>query len=164
MYEDGKSLWDALAVIRSTPISSTLPAPSVLLQGRNVRGSLPFIPSALQPQFCPASLVSSARSTRQAKSSFDAVKTSTVRSSSLQVGQPVRARVGHKWLPGVVWCGVQVVCREPQSYAVRLSDECSFRRTRWAINIKRSTGSLTDAGRVVSSVHGSVSFGPAAAP
>lgn len=131
----------------------------MLLQGRNVRGSLPFIPSTLKLPFRPASLKSSALVARQAKLAFAATKTPTVRSSSLQVGQPVRARVGHKWLPGVV----QVVCRELKSYFVRLSNGRSFRRTCWAINIKRSAGSLTDADRVVSFVPGSVSFGPAAA-
>jgi hypothetical protein len=43
MFEDGKSLWESLAAIRSTSVSATLPAPSVLLQGRNLRGSLPFL-------------------------------------------------------------------------------------------------------------------------
>ena len=48
MFSDGKSLWEALAAICSTPVSSLLPyAPSVLLQGRNLRGSLPFISSSL---------------------------------------------------------------------------------------------------------------------
>lgn len=51
MFQEGETLWDALAAIRSTPVSSKLPAPSVLLQGRNLKGSLPFInSSALKPR------------------------------------------------------------------------------------------------------------------
>ena len=55
MFSDGKSLWEALAAIRSTPVSSLLPyAPSVLLQGRNLRGSLAFISSSLKSTLVPA--------------------------------------------------------------------------------------------------------------
>jgi transposase InsO family protein len=57
MFSDGKSLWEALAAIRSTPVSRSLPAPSVLLQGRNLWGSLPFVSSSLKSTLVPASVV-----------------------------------------------------------------------------------------------------------
>jgi hypothetical protein len=40
MFAEEKSLWEALAAICSNPVSSSLPAPSVLLQGRNLLGVL----------------------------------------------------------------------------------------------------------------------------
>jgi hypothetical protein len=51
MFADGRSLWEALAAIRSTPISSELPSPAVLLPGRNLRCSLPFLHNRLVPQY-----------------------------------------------------------------------------------------------------------------
>ena len=58
-----------------------------------------------------------------------------VRSSALNVGQRVRALIKGKWQLGVV----SVVCPEPHSYIVRLTDGRLFRRTRWAINIDNAT-------------------------
>ncbi|EFX61499.1 hypothetical protein DAPPUDRAFT_273055 [Daphnia pulex] len=113
MFADGKSLWESLAAIRSTPVSPTLPAPSVLLQGRNLRGNLPFLPAE-----------------------FNLTSPNT-RASSLRIGQPVRALIGRRWLHGKV----HSVCPEPQSYVVRLDDGRYFRRTRWAINVDRGTQS-----------------------
>ncbi|KAI9552594.1 hypothetical protein GHT06_020459 [Daphnia sinensis] len=104
MFAEGKSLWEALAAVRSTPVSSSLPAPSVLLQGRNLRGVLPFLEASLSPKLVPASFVPAFVQTRPV----------SVRSSALSVGQPVRALVKGKWQLGVV----SVVCPEPHSYVV----------------------------------------------
>ncbi|EFX62200.1 hypothetical protein DAPPUDRAFT_17139, partial [Daphnia pulex] len=41
MFQDGKTLREVLAAIRLTPVSSQLPSPSLLLQGRHLHGSLP---------------------------------------------------------------------------------------------------------------------------
>jgi hypothetical protein len=112
----------------------------------------------LKPQFCPASLVSSVLAARLAKASCDAARSPGARSSYLQVGQSVRTRIERKWLPGIV----QMVCKEPESYLVRLSDGRSFRWTCWAINVDRHAGALiTSSGGP--SGH-TVSFGPAVAP
>lgn len=59
MFQDGKTLWAVLAAVRSTPVSDQLPSPSVLLQGRHLRVSLPFLPSALTPRLIPRCLFSS---------------------------------------------------------------------------------------------------------
>lgn len=55
MFQDDKTLWEVLAAVRSTPVSDQLPSPSVLLQGRHLRVSLPFLPSALTPRLIPRS-------------------------------------------------------------------------------------------------------------
>ncbi|KAK4024922.1 hypothetical protein OUZ56_010414 [Daphnia magna] len=115
MFADGRSLWETLTAIRSTPISSELPSPAVLLQGRNLRGSLPFLQSRLAPQFVPAK--------------YPLVE--------LIEGQRVRAFVSGSWLPGAV----EIVCSELDSYVIRLEDGRAFRRTRRDINIDNSPSS-----------------------
>ncbi|XP_046443876.1 uncharacterized protein K02A2.6-like [Daphnia pulex] len=70
MFAEGKSLWEALAAIRSTPVSGSLPAPSVLLQGRNLRGVLPFLDASLSPKLVPASFVRQELSRRQQTAAF----------------------------------------------------------------------------------------------
>ncbi|XP_045030394.1 uncharacterized protein K02A2.6-like [Daphnia magna] len=141
MFRDGKSLWEVLAAVRSTPVSDQLPSLSVLLQGRHLRGSLPFLPSALTPRVVPSSFVQLQLRRRQGKAHFQNTRCTDVRSSALFVGQRVRARVNSRWQPGTV----EKVCREPNSYLVRLSDGRLFRRTRWAINIDHSSSSPLDA-------------------
>ncbi|KZS03345.1 Uncharacterized protein APZ42_033952 [Daphnia magna] len=121
MFADGKSLWDALSAILSTPIFSVLPSPSVLLQGRNIRGNLPFLPSELTPRLMPASVVTSELYSRQAKDVFDTTQRTDARSSVLHVGQ-----------------------RESHSYFVRLADGRSFRRTRWAVNVDKGVATTLD--------------------
>ncbi|XP_045030451.1 uncharacterized protein LOC123472640 [Daphnia magna] len=133
MFADGKSLWDSLAAIRSTPVSSTLPAPSVLLQGRNLRGNLPFLPAELQPRYTSLSVVRRELSARQSQAAFFQAGVPNARALSLHIGQPVRALIGRRWLRGKV----HSLCTEPQSYVIRLDDGRYFPRTRWAINIDR---------------------------
>ena len=102
MSADGKSLSEALAAIRSTPISDKLPSPAVLCQGRNLRGSLPFQPASLQPQLISAEYVRANLQQRQSKAAFSHGKVPDVRSSSLLIGQRVRVYVENRWQPGVV--------------------------------------------------------------
>ncbi len=59
MFESSKTRWEALAAIRSTPVSSDLLSPAVILQGRHLRGNLPFLPDRLTPQHVPATFVCS---------------------------------------------------------------------------------------------------------
>ena len=93
MFADGRSLWEALAVIRSTPISAALPSPAVLLQGRHLRGSLPFLPKSLTPQLVPAQFVRDQLQRRQAAACFQYGGSPDVRGSCLMVGQRVRVHV-----------------------------------------------------------------------
>ncbi|KAI9565072.1 putative uncharacterized protein K02A2.6-like [Daphnia sinensis] len=141
MFRDGKTLWEVLAAVRSTPVSDQLPSPSVLLQGRHLRGSLPFLPSALTPRLVPSSFVQLQLRRRQGEAHLQNTRCTDARSSALVVGQRVRARVNSRWQPGIV----EKVCVEPNSYMVRLSDGRLFRRTRWAINIDHSASSPLDA-------------------
>ncbi|XP_046459591.1 uncharacterized protein K02A2.6-like isoform X4 [Daphnia pulex] len=134
MFTDGRSLWEALAAIRSTPISSELPSPAVLLQGRHLRGSLPFLQDRLVPQFVSAKFVHGQLQRRQATACFTHGGRPDVRGSALIVGQRVRAFVSGLWLPGAV----EAVCSEPDSYVVRLADGRAFRRTRRDINLDNS--------------------------
>lgn len=130
MFQDGCILWEVLAAVRSTPVWDQLPAPSVLLQGRNLRGSLPFLSEKLVPRCVTASFVQIQLRARRGKAAFHATCRYDVRSSVLLVGPIVRARMRSRWLPGVV----EAVCKEPNSYRIRLVDGRVFRRTRWAIN------------------------------
>lgn len=133
MFQDGHSLWEALAAIRSTPVSGFLPSPAVLLQNRNLRCSLPFAPSALQHRPVVPDMVKLQLQRQQASSSFVQARSTDARSSSLQVGQSVRVRIKHKWIPGKV----SHVCSQPNSYVIDTQDGRKFRRNRVAINVDR---------------------------
>ena len=102
MFEDGKSLWKSLAAVRLTSVSSTLPALSVLLQGRNLRGSLPFLPEELSPKFVPSTFVRTELAARQSQTEFSQPHSPSTRTSTLLVGQRVRAFVKSRWLHGVI--------------------------------------------------------------
>ncbi|EFX68089.1 hypothetical protein DAPPUDRAFT_260577 [Daphnia pulex] len=142
MFTDGRTLWEALAAIRSTPISSELPSPAVLLQGRHLRGSLPFLQDRLVPQFIPAKFVHGQLQRRQATACFNHGGRPDVRGSALIIGQ--RA--------------VEAVCSEPDSYVVRLADGRAFRRTRRDINLDNSPS----AGLAVGQQSGGASVIPSA--
>ncbi|EFX77851.1 hypothetical protein DAPPUDRAFT_105814 [Daphnia pulex] len=122
MFASGKTLWEALAAIRSTPVSNNLPSPSVLLQGRHLRGNLPFLPGRLTPQHVPATFVQA-------------------QLQPLRVGQSVRVLISGLWLPGTI----ESVCTVPDSYVVRLADGRVFRRTRRGINIDNSSSASSTA-------------------
>ena len=70
MFQDGCTLWEVLAAVRSTPVSDQLPSPSVLLQVRNLRGSLPFLPKKLELRFVSASFVKLQLRARQGAGCF----------------------------------------------------------------------------------------------
>lgn len=162
MLGERKTLWDALAAIRSTPVSDSLPSPAVLLQGRNLRGRLPFLPAALKPQLVPAEFVHRELQKRQSKAAFDKGGAQGARESVLVVGQKVRAFIANCWQPGKV----ESVCPEPNSYTVRLDDGRLFRRTRNAINANQSVtaGVVTVIARPVAPVGPAAATRPASAP
>ena len=135
MLQEGSSLWEALASIRSTPATGSLPSPAVLLQGRNLRGSLPFSQSALQPRVVPPAVVKQQLQKQQSSAAFTQARQLDSRSSSLQVGQAVRVRISRRWIPGKVFR----VCPQPNSYVIRTLDGRYFRRNRSAINVIRAS-------------------------
>jgi hypothetical protein len=102
MLQDGKTLWEVLAAIRSTPVSDQLPSPSILLRGRHLRDSLPFLPSALTPKLIPWSSVRQQLRRRQGEAHSWNVCRTYVRSPALVVGQRVKARVNCRWHKGAV--------------------------------------------------------------
>lgn len=131
--------------IRLTPVSDVLPSPAVLLQGRNLRRSLPFMPSALTPKFVLHDTVRRQLLQRQAKSSFNQTYCPDLRLSVLMIDQRVRVHFNKNWLSGVV----ESVCLEPLLYVVRLDDDRRFRRIRRAINLgktHRQAGSVAENG------------------
>jgi hypothetical protein len=145
MFASGKTLWEALATIRSTPVSNSLPSPSVLLQGRHLRGNLPFLPDQLTPQHVPASFVQAQLQRRQEMACFQHGGRLDVRGSALRVGQSVRVLISGLWIPGTI----ESVCTVPGSYVVRLADGRVFRRTRRDINIENSSSTSSTARAVV---------------
>lgn len=82
MFQEGQTLWDALASIRSTPVDSTLLSPAVLLQGRHLRGVLPFTAAALQPRFVGADFVRERLRRRQADMCFGPTAQPYIRGSA----------------------------------------------------------------------------------
>ncbi len=123
MFQDGKTLWEILAAVPSTPVSDQLPSPSVPLQVLHLRGLLPFLPSALTPRLIPSSFVQQQSRRRQGEAHFQNMRRTDARSSALVVGQRMRARVNSPMQKGAV----EKVCVEPNSYLVRLSDGRLFR-------------------------------------
>lgn len=93
MFAEGETLWESLAAISSTPVSATLPTLSLLLQGRNLRGNLPFLPSELTPKLVLASVVTTELSARQNRATFNHTRPLSSRLSALLVGQLVWAYV-----------------------------------------------------------------------
>ena len=86
MFHDGCTLWQVLVAVRSTPLSDQLPSPSVLLQGRYLCGSLPFLPGALVPRVVPVPFVQRQLSRRQGDAFFHNVRRFYVRYLLLFVG------------------------------------------------------------------------------
>ncbi|XP_045027188.1 uncharacterized protein LOC123470696 [Daphnia magna] len=128
--EDGRTLQDTLRAIRSTPIGNGLPSPSVLLQSRNLRGSLPFLSEALRHQNVSSGAIAAALKRRQMTAAFHQKAARSSRYSILTLGQPVRVRVGKKWVRG----NVKLVCQQPDSYVITTLDGRELRRNRRAIN------------------------------
>lgn len=131
--ESGRSLQAAVRAIRSTPVGVGFPSPSILIQSRIFRGSLPFGPAALKHPDVNSGEVGKLLNRRQDSMIFHQSSTVPNRYQVLIVKQRVRVRIGKKWIPGVV----KTVCQQPDSYVVSTSDEREFRRNRRAINICR---------------------------
>ncbi|KAK4030844.1 hypothetical protein OUZ56_024231 [Daphnia magna] len=116
-HVDGKLLQHTLRAIRSTPVGGP-PSPSVLLQSRNLRGSLPFVAKALKQQNVSSWSITQVLKQRQATAVFHQSTARPCHQSILALHQRVRARVGKKWISG----RVQRVCQQPDSYVVATDD------------------------------------------
>lgn len=129
---DGKTLLDTLQVLRSTPLGNGLPTPAVILQRRNLRGGLLFTSQQLQTKHISDSFVKEKLQSCQATQFFNSAGRKKCL-APLSVGVPVRVRVSHKWIPGII----QSVCPEPNSYVVLTDCGRLFRRNRQAINVDK---------------------------
>jgi hypothetical protein len=129
---DGKTLLDTLQVLRSTPLGNGLPTPAVILQRRNLRGGLLFTSQQLQTKHISDSFVKEKLLNRQATQFFNSAGRKKCL-APLSVGVPVRVRVSHKWIPGIV----QSVCSELNSYVIFTNCGRLFRRNRHAINVDK---------------------------
>jgi hypothetical protein len=129
---DGKTLLDTLQVLRSTPLGNGLPTPAVIFQRRNIRGGLLFTSQQLQTKHISDSFVKDKLQSHQATQFFNSSGRKKCL-TPLSVGIPVRVRVSHKWIPGIV----QSVCPEPNSYKVLTDCGRLFRRNRQAINVDK---------------------------
>ena len=134
MLRDGRTVWDAIAAVRSTPVSDSLPSPAVLLQGRHLRTDLAMVPSQLKPKVIPPEVVLRQLQKRQETTELNNSHSPSERSSALVVGQRVRAYVSESWRAGVI----ERICQEPNSYVIKLQDGRIIRRTRQAINLDKS--------------------------
>ncbi len=132
--EDGKTLYDSLRAIRSTPVGDGLPSPAVLLQARNIRGSLPFLSETLQHRQLDTKIIQESLQRKQTGASFHQSGAAQHPVPELVVGQRVRVRVGKRWIPGAI----KLVCQQPNSFVVNTDDGREFRRNRRAINIARN--------------------------
>ena len=115
--ETGQTLYDVLAAIRSTPLGGELPSPSVLLQSRNLRDNLHFMPEQLKLQKVDLSVVDKSLVRRQSQDMFN---TSTGRQTvQFCVGMKVWCKMGHRiWKEGTI---VQHAV-EPRSYFIDLGE------------------------------------------
>jgi hypothetical protein len=84
--EDGRTLQDTLRAIRSTPVGGGLPSPSVLLQSRNLRGSLPFLSEFLRHQNVSSGAVAAELKRRQVSAAFHKKAARPSRYSILTIG------------------------------------------------------------------------------
>lgn len=82
----------------------------MLLQGRHLRGKLPYLQSRLVPQFFPSPFVREQLQRRQAFACFHSGGHPDVRGSALIAGPHVRVLISGLWLPGIV----DAVCSEPK--------------------------------------------------
>ena len=109
-----------------------MPTPAVILQRRNLRDGLLFTSQQLQTKHISDSFVKEKLLSRQATQFFNLAGRKKCL-APISVGVPVRVRVSHKWIPGIV----QSVCSEPNSYVIFTNCGRLFRRNRQAINVDK---------------------------
>jgi len=113
----------ALLEFRNTAITGMSASPAQLLMGRNLRSSLPMLPSQLTPP--NSSTVREKLQIRQSKQKYNFDKTSKAL-PPLKPNDRVRYKCGSKWKPAVV------VAKHvsPRSYVVKNTNGTLLRRNR----------------------------------
>ncbi|XP_067951274.1 uncharacterized protein [Watersipora subatra] len=122
-HESNQTLFDVLASLRSTPLGGKLPSPSVLLQSRNLRNNLQFMPQQLKLQKVDINLIEKAFRERQSQDMFN---TSPARRPiEMCVGMRVWCQLGHRrWVDGVIIRRAET----PRSFYVNIGKGRVFRR------------------------------------
>ena len=129
MLEEGRTINDALRVLRNTPIGGDLPTPAILLQGRHLRTQLTINTETLVPHNMDADKTRQKLIAHQSQYAFYGATGNTT-NSPLLPDESVRTMRGKKWVPAKV-IGHHT---EPQSYILRLANGRTVRRTRTHIN------------------------------
>jgi hypothetical protein len=114
-HQTGQTLFDVIKALRTTPIGSGLPAPSVLLQGRNLRDNLNFNPTQLRIQSIDHKAVEKALRKRQSN-----IINNTTKPTKFQFieGMSIWVKTGHRhWSEGKVIGHAQT----PRSYFVEVN-------------------------------------------
>ena len=128
-HQTGQTLFDVLKTLRATPIGNGLPAPSVLLQSRNLRSSLNFTPAQLRLQLIDHKRVEDALRFRQSLMNNNATKPADLK---FVEGMHVWVNTGRRqWAKGKVMGRAQT----PRSYLVEV-DGTVYRRNQSALRIR----------------------------
>lgn len=121
-----KSYYDGLRSLRNTPLSSDIPSPAQLLQGRNLYDGLPVCEYQLFPRAYDRNRVHESMNARVKEMKKQHDKGAKVEHRELKCGEKVRVQIGDVWK-----CGkVERKCEQPRSYVVRTSDGGTYRRNR----------------------------------
>ena len=132
--QTGQSLFEVISSLRSTPIGNDLPAPSVLLQGRNLRSSLNFMPSQLKMQSVDNDHVVRVLEQRQGVAQFN--NTAQTQSKVFTAGMLVYVKLGpRKWVEGHILRPAET----PRSFYVKLTDGRVYRRNQSFLRTRRES-------------------------
>lgn len=136
-HESGQTLFDVLASLRSTPLGSNLPSPSVLLQSRNLRDHLHFMPQQLRLQKIDHNQIDKAFRERQSQDTFN---TSPARLHvQFCVGMRVWCQLAHRqWVEGVIVRQAET----PRSFYVDIGNGRVFRRNIKCLRAYKETQSV----------------------
>ena len=127
--EDDSDPYLAILEYRNTPISSSMPSPMQLLNGRRARTLLPVTENLLKPKIMdPRNVKENLQQMKEKQREFYDRGASPL--SSLKVNDPVRLQMGKEWIPG------RIVSSEvaPRSYKVKTDQGSILRRNRRVLN------------------------------
>lgn len=122
--EQGISYYEGLRSLRNTPISSDLPSPAQLLQGRTLPDSIPRQTNMLFPQTYDRNIVRNKLETLISKAKVNYDKTASQRPLTLLVNQSVKVKLGDKWHSATV----DRPADEPRSYWIKTNRGQILRR------------------------------------
>lgn len=132
VLETGGNINECLLALRTTPIGDGLPAPSVLLQGRNLRHAVNAESRNLAPQWFPSRRVKHLLEHRQGRDAYYYNRTATATGPKVySPGQIVRYRKQNDWLLAKVIAHAKA----PRSYLLETTGGFKIRRNAKQMNI-----------------------------